>query len=224
MNIDIENLTFAWRDEPIFKNVSISLESGDIVLLSGENGSGKTTLLKLMCGMIPHFSRGKSLHGDISINSISIITEPPKFFFPNIAFIPNYNLDFFLLNQNLEEELLIIQALMKLSTVQIYNKISRFKSYFHEYQHEPRLPFSDMSVQQKIMALSLVYYIQGASIYLIDEIFTQFTRTTFYHKWKFFLTELSHSGCSIIYISHNMSGIEKKVWNINNKTINCTIC
>lgn len=48
--IEIENLSFAYSgaQRAALKNINLSVESGDFVLLFGESGCGKTTLLKLI--------------------------------------------------------------------------------------------------------------------------------------------------------------------------------
>ena len=49
--IRVENVSFAYDDQPVLRNVSMSIESGDFLGLIGPNGSGKTTLLEIMLGL-----------------------------------------------------------------------------------------------------------------------------------------------------------------------------
>ncbi len=49
--VEVENLTFAYPDcEPLFKNLSFTVNGGEKIAIIGENGVGKTTLLKLLNG------------------------------------------------------------------------------------------------------------------------------------------------------------------------------
>jgi ATPase subunit of ABC transporter with duplicated ATPase domains len=49
--VEIENLGFAYADnEPLFKNLSLTVNAGEKIAIIGENGVGKTTLLKLLHG------------------------------------------------------------------------------------------------------------------------------------------------------------------------------
>lgn len=49
--LDISNLTFSYgKKEPVFKNISLSVDEGQLVGLLGENGAGKTTLFNLIKG------------------------------------------------------------------------------------------------------------------------------------------------------------------------------
>ncbi|MBN1155615.1 ATP-binding cassette domain-containing protein [candidate division KSB1 bacterium] len=219
MKISIENLTFAWAGEPIMDGVSGQLQTGDLVMLCGENGSGKTTLLKLLCGMIPHFTRGRELSGNILINGESILMNPPKHFFPSIAFIPNQNLDFFMLNRNLQEEILVLQTMLKKSTQYVENKISRFNQMLSDFHSDLALPFSSMSPHQKMLSLTLIYFIQDAKLYLFDETLIQ-TMDKFYEKeWYSFLSSIASNGGIVLYVSHNRDSLNNKIWELKDRKI-----
>jgi iron complex transport system ATP-binding protein len=59
--VEINNLGFYYREKTILKNISFSVNKGEICGLLGPNGSGKTTLLKCINGIL----NGKT--GDIRI-------------------------------------------------------------------------------------------------------------------------------------------------------------
>ncbi len=50
--IEIEKLSFAYKDEQIFENASLSIDKGSLVAISGISGIGKSTLIKLIMGII----------------------------------------------------------------------------------------------------------------------------------------------------------------------------
>lgn len=53
-NIRINNLSFAYPDEPeklIVKDIDLEIKSGEFVCLLGQSGCGKSTLLKLLAGL-----------------------------------------------------------------------------------------------------------------------------------------------------------------------------
>ena len=218
MLLTIENLTFGWQNKVLFQNINCQLEAGEIILLRGENGSGKTTLLKLIAGMIPHFSRGKILKGDILLNNHSIIENPPKFFFPLVAFIPSQNIDFFLLNENLEQEIALIQAVFKISS----SEIERKKGELHELLPGTRelwsKNFDRMTSFQKVLSLLSIYYFQETRLFLIDEIldFISHENLSF---WLNFFQVQSQTGCGIIFVSHQTAEYPFRGWEIENKTL-----
>jgi zinc transport system ATP-binding protein len=50
--VRVDNLSFRYRDEPIFSGIGFSVYKGDFVAVIGSNGAGKSTLLRLMLGEI----------------------------------------------------------------------------------------------------------------------------------------------------------------------------
>ena len=69
--IDIKSLSFKYPDskEYTLKNISLHIDSGEIVVISGKSGSGKTTLLKhLKKELMPKGERS----GDLEINCTSL--------------------------------------------------------------------------------------------------------------------------------------------------------
>ncbi len=54
--LHVSDLYFDYDDEPLLKNITFSLEYGQILHLKGANGAGKSTLLKLLSGLITPLS------------------------------------------------------------------------------------------------------------------------------------------------------------------------
>jgi len=50
MQININNLSFAYGTKTIITNLSLSLNSGDYLVVRGKNGSGKSTFIKCLLG------------------------------------------------------------------------------------------------------------------------------------------------------------------------------
>tara|TARA_Y100000768_G_scaffold383354_1_gene365335 strand:- start:3219 stop:3818 length:600 start_codon:yes stop_codon:yes gene_type:complete len=67
--LNVSNLTCYRSGNEIFKNISFSLDDGQICLLTGANGSGKTTLLRVLAGLTPSSS------GFIEYNNLSSLND-----------------------------------------------------------------------------------------------------------------------------------------------------
>jgi ABC-type multidrug transport system ATPase subunit len=50
--IELNNVSFHYPNNPIFKNISAKFSTGEKIALLGENGTGKTTLLKMMSTLL----------------------------------------------------------------------------------------------------------------------------------------------------------------------------
>lgn len=61
--------------KPSIEDVSITIESGEFVILTGPSGCGKTTLCRCFNGLIPHFYGGK-LEGDLVVASLKVSEHP----------------------------------------------------------------------------------------------------------------------------------------------------
>lgn len=50
--IDMQNVTFAYEQQPVLKHLSLSVEAHSFWAVVGPNGSGKSTFLNLLCGQL----------------------------------------------------------------------------------------------------------------------------------------------------------------------------
>jgi heme exporter protein A len=50
--LTVKDLTFSFKNRPLFKGLSFSVGPGALIRLTGSNGSGKSTLLGLLTGLI----------------------------------------------------------------------------------------------------------------------------------------------------------------------------
>ncbi len=66
--VDIQRLNFAYNDQLVLKDLSLSLAAGSLIGISGTTGSGKSTLLQLLAGFYP------SKPGEISIAGQDLTT------------------------------------------------------------------------------------------------------------------------------------------------------
>ena len=75
--IEVRNLNVELGGERIIENANLTVEPGEIVVLSGPNGGGKTTLLRTILGVIPNYIPGK-VYGEVSIDGVDPRRDPEK--------------------------------------------------------------------------------------------------------------------------------------------------
>ncbi len=62
--LEIEDLTVAYRGEPVVRHLSLTAAPGCLTALVGPNGGGKTTVLKAAAGLVQPASGRILLHGE----------------------------------------------------------------------------------------------------------------------------------------------------------------
>lgn len=94
--IDVENVSFAYGEEQILSDVSLSVTKGEILGIHGRSGSGKSTLLKLLM----RFYDPKS--GSIKINGETLPNINTRSLRDNMAYITQQT---YIFNETIEENI-----------------------------------------------------------------------------------------------------------------------
>ncbi len=71
------SLRYAADDPPVLDRVDLTLEEGELVLVTGRTGVGKSTLLGVLNGLVPSFTGGR-LTGDVLLDGRSVLHLPPR--------------------------------------------------------------------------------------------------------------------------------------------------
>jgi len=71
--IEMRNVTFKYQGSrnPAIRNINLSINPGEYVVITGPSGCGKTTLCRCINGLIPHFYAGE-LTGEIIVDGLSV--------------------------------------------------------------------------------------------------------------------------------------------------------
>lgn len=64
--------TYPGRKQESIKNLSLTIEKGEFILITGPSGCGKTTLCRCFNGLIPHFYQGE-IKGEIKVAGYNVI-------------------------------------------------------------------------------------------------------------------------------------------------------
>lgn len=83
MKFEVKNGSFSYRkDCPVLKNVSFTVEQGEILSILGCNGAGKTTLLKCMLGFLK-WNTGDTFADERTLESVSASS-----FWRKVSYVP----------------------------------------------------------------------------------------------------------------------------------------
>ena len=68
--IEIKDVSFKYLKDTKnneLSNINFTIQTGEVVLLTGKSGCGKTTITRLLNGLIPNYYDGE-LHGNVYID------------------------------------------------------------------------------------------------------------------------------------------------------------
>ena len=82
MNLEVKDLHFAYKNNPVLKGVDFSVGSGLCVCVPGENGAGKTTLFRCLLGLLGGYS------GGIYFDGVDSRKLTPREIAKKVAYIP----------------------------------------------------------------------------------------------------------------------------------------
>lgn len=159
--LSINNISSGYGKKQVLFDVSMNVEAGEVVLLTGGNGSGKSTLLKCIYNLLPLWSGSVEFQGqDTSKNKPSdlihtgIVYIPQKdFYFENLTVMENLQISGnMLLKQTLKER---IAEVFELTGLEKFRK---------------RKPFDLSGGERKILAFGMGL-IHKPKLLLFDEPF-----------------------------------------------------
>ena len=158
VKLSAHDLTLIRGESCLFKDLSFTLNSGELLVLEGQNGSGKTSLIRAILGMIS-FESGEVLWNDIPINK-----QRQEFHGSLIWLSHRTGLKKDLtLQENLDFEG-ALRSKLDVDQSQILKKLNIFDL--------KDLPVRSMSAGQQRRAALARLLLFDASIWLLDEPFT----------------------------------------------------
>ncbi|MBQ7385843.1 MAG: ABC transporter ATP-binding protein [Ruminococcus sp.] len=220
-SIEFENITFSYDRDEIFEDTSLSINKGDLVVMTGISGIGKSTLTKLLLGVFP-LDGGKIY---LKLNNGTVLpvdTNTRKFF----SYVPQGN---FLLSGTIRENIAFINSdasdeeIWRAARFACADFIAELPKGLDTVIGEKGLGLSEGQVQRVAIARAIL---SDAPVILLDEATSALDEMTELRLLEN-IKKLSDKTC--ILISHKKAAnsvcnkevriIEKKITVINNEHV-----
>ncbi|EEM55647.1 MULTISPECIES: ABC transporter ATP-binding protein [Bacillus cereus group] len=217
--ITIKNVTYFTpsNNRLIFKEINLSIQKGEKILLKGDNGSGKTTLFEIIIGL------KKSYDGDIKILGQNVNELSTQEICKVIAYVPQENFFFkgsILYNLTLgvsNFEMDRVNEMVK--TFKLNNFINSLDNKINTEIDKVITNLSSGQIQKIKLIRSLL---QNPQILLIDEAFSNLDNESLISIINYINEQFPNM--AVIFVNHNYSEIleqfTNKIYNISNYSLN----
>lgn len=196
--IHIEDLTVAYREEPVLWDVDLRVPEGTLMAIVGPNGAGKSTLIKTILGLIQPAAGQVRIYGKSYTEQRSLVAYVPQrgsvdWDFPtnalDVVMMGRYGHLGWLKRPGATERRLALEALTKVG--------------MQDFADRQISQLSGGQQQRVFLARALV---QDAQIYLMDEPFQGVDATT----EKAIITvlrELRAAGRTVVVVHHDLETV-----------------
>ena len=184
--LEVINLTCVRGTRRLFKELSFSAESGELVELRGPNGSGKTSLLRILCGL------AMPAAGEVRWNGTGIRSLGEEYF-GAVAYLGHQNA--------VKDELTAIEnlrissavcgyALDKREAREILNRVG--------LTQQQNLPARVLSAGQRRRLAMTRLLTSKARLWILDEVLTSLDDTAMNLSREFISAHLKQDGIAIV--------------------------
>lgn len=188
--LEVKEVTKSFEDENIIKDVSLSLDEGEIVALLGVSGSGKTTLFNIIAGL----NRPDS--GEVLLNGESIVASPGK-----VSYM--LQKDLLLPYKNIIDNVALPLVIKGIPKKEARERANELFEQFGLEGVQKKYPYQ-LSGGMKQRAALLRTYLFSEKVALLDEPFSaldMLTKTSV-HEW--YLDIMEKIKLSTLFITHDI--------------------
>ena len=202
--LEVKNISSGYGKKQVLYDVSLQVNKGEVVLLTGGNGSGKTTLLKCIYNLLPLWSGEVWFEGE-RIDGL----KPSDLIRKGIVYIPQK--DFYFENLTVEENLQISGNILPKNTLK--ERISEVYELTGLEKLKKRKPFNLSGGEKKLLAFGMAL-IHKPKVILFDEPLAGLSGENT-EKILNLLYKQKTSGIGILVIEHSNKIFPDKLFHLN---------
>jgi putative hydroxymethylpyrimidine transport system ATP-binding protein len=188
----LDNIQFQYDDEqqPLFSEVSFTIENGQFISIVGISGSGKTTLFRLITGL------ENPTDGEIRINDSTVNNR-----FGHVGYMPQKDLlmPWRTIRENAQLPLEMKGEKKQVMRQKVDPLLDAFglKGYANKYPRE-----LSGGMRQRVSFLRTI--LSGSNLLLLDEPFSALDAITKLSMQEWLLTQWSKQQQTILFITHDV--------------------
>lgn len=200
-SIQLKNIRFQYNGVPTLQNVSLCMQKGDFVGITGKSGKGKTTLLHVLLGLLPNHD------GHILINEQAMTTNELKTFWPSMAYVRQQG---FLIHDTLLRNITLTQNDVNHQRLSEAIHLAGLEEFVNKTSGglEKVIAENGKDIsggQQQRIALARALY-KDADLILLDEPFNELDEASELSIIKS-LQNIAAAGKIVVMVTHNKKAI-----------------
>ncbi|CYV23535.1 ABC transporter ATP-binding protein [Streptococcus suis] len=196
--LEVKNVTGGYVNIPVLKDVSFTVEDGQLVGLIGLNGAGKSTTIKEIIGLLTPYQ------GQIAINGLTLL-QGAENYRKKIGFIPETPSLYEELT--LKEHLEVVAMAYDLSWEQAWGRVEHLLKLFRLDEKLDWFPVNfSKGMKQKVMIICA--FMVEPSLLIVDEPFLGLDPVAISDLIAL-LEEEKSKGTSILMSTHVLDSAEK---------------
>lgn len=196
--LEIENLSMAYQEgKNIIKNLSFSVEKGQVIGYIGPNGAGKSTTIKMILGILDNYK------GSIKINGQDI--KKDKSYKYSLGYVPEIAELYEALSPR--DYFLFFGGIYGLGDDEIESRSKKLMEIFGiEEVYDKKISSFSKGMKQKVLIISSILH--NPDLIIFDEPLSGLDANSVM-IFKELIDQLAKEGKTIFYSSHLMDVVEK---------------
>ena len=190
IKLKAENVTVTYESEPVIKDISLTLNKGEIISLLGASGCGKTTFFNAVAGLY-EVDKGKIL---LDGEDITGKTGKVSYMLQKDLLLPHYTII-----DNVSLPLVIKGEKKKIAR----EKAKEYFELFGLKGCEKKYP-SELSGGMRQRAALMRTYLTGNDVVLLDEPFSALDTITKSAMHSWYLDIMKEIGLSTVFVTHDI--------------------
>lgn len=200
-SISFENICFRYNAVEVLKDLTMYMQAGDFVGISGTSGKGKTTAINILLGFLTED------HGKIYINKYETNFIERRKFWNRISYVKQQS---FLIHDSILNNILLNETVYDLNRINTIIKITGLEDIISQYPEGINKIITENGKnisggqRQRIIIARALY--KNADLILLDEPFSELDNAS-ENKLLNYCRSLAEAGKIIILITHNKESL-----------------